>query len=63
MLAAAQSFLESGSGTWADASIDYCRETWEAIEQPWQTDTSSFPQQPIGDAIAIARRLINVYGA
>ena len=63
MLAAAQAFLESGSGTWADASVDYCRDTWENVERPWQTDTSSFPQQPTGDTIAIARRLTGTYGA
>ena len=62
MLGAAQTFLEGGSGSWAEASVEYCRDTWENLERPWQTDKSAFPQQPTGDAIAIARRLFAVYG-
>lgn len=64
LLAAAQAFLEGGSvGSWADASVDYCRTTFTTVELPWQTDTTIFPAKPTGDAVAVARELYEAYSS
>lgn len=65
MLNAAQAYLEGGAtGSWADASVEYCRDTWATLEKPWQTDyTTTFPTTPTADTIDVALSLMSVYGA
>ena len=63
LFSAAQAHLAGGgAGQWSDAMVACCRDTYENVELPWQTDASTFATKPTGDTVEVSRRLLGMYG-
>ena len=41
---------------------DYTARLLTDVELPWQTDTSTFPVEPEGDAVGTSKKLLEKYG-
>ena len=62
LFGAASSYLDGGgSQPWSDAMAEYCADVSTSVELPWQKDTTTFPDTPTGDTVALSRKLAALY--
>lgn len=56
----AMNSLANGTA-WKDVNAEYCSDMFLKVALPWQTDTTTYPVAPEGDAVAVSQKLIAKY--